>query len=81
MGGPSRPCGTRAAAWHSSRSRGGGESWDLPAAYEALARASHVAGDSAETARWIEMAHAALAAVTDADDRKHIEDDLKAIGR
>ena len=73
------------ALWHARRclalleESGGGESWDLPAAYEALARASYVAGDTAETERWIEMAHAALAAVTDADDRKHIEDDLKTI--
>jgi hypothetical protein len=75
------------ALWHANRclallnESGGGESWDLPAAYEALARANHVAGDSAETARWIAMAHAALAAVTDAEDREHIADDLKSIGR
>ena len=73
------------ALWHAHRclevlaGSGGGESWDLPAAYEALARASHVAGDAVETRRWMDMAHAALSAVTDADDRKPIEDDLRTI--
>ena len=73
------------ALWHAKRclelltEHGSGESWDLPAAYEALARASSVAGDAAETKRWLDMAHAALQAVTDAADRKIIEDDLKTI--
>ncbi len=38
------------------------EDWDLPAAYEAMARACHVAGDGAGTAEWKAKALAALAA-------------------
>jgi DNA-binding transcriptional MerR regulator len=52
------------------------ESWDLPAAYEAMARASLVAGDSASGALWKAKATTALADISDADDRMPIEQDL-----
>ncbi len=55
------------------------ESWDLPAAYEAMARASAVAGDTAETARWKAKATEALAGITDAEDRTLIEGDLATL--
>ena len=39
------------------------EDWDLPAAYEAMARALHVAGDAAAAAEWKAKATEALGAV------------------
>ena len=58
---------------------GGAESWDLPAAYEALARANAIAGNRAETDHWLQMGRAALAAVAGAEDREPIEKDLASI--
>jgi DNA-binding transcriptional MerR regulator len=55
------------------------ESWDLPAAYEALARALSVSGDRAGAAEWKAKAQAALAEIDDADDREPIEQDLATI--
>ena len=55
------------------------ESWDLPAAYEAMARASLVAGDSASGALWKAKATTALADIHDADDRMPIEQDLATL--
>jgi DNA-binding transcriptional MerR regulator len=55
------------------------ESWDLPAAYEAMARASLVAGDSASGALWKAKATTALADIPDADDRMPIEQDLATL--
>ena len=55
------------------------ESWDLPAAYEAMARASLVAGDSASGALWKAKATTALADISDADDRMPIEQDLATL--
>lgn len=52
------------------------EDWDLPAAYEAMARASAVAGDRDAVAAWVTRARAALAAITDPEDRTLIEGDL-----
>jgi DNA-binding transcriptional MerR regulator len=52
------------------------ETWDLPAAYEAMARASYAAGDSASGALWKVKAQAALEQITDADDREPIAQDL-----
>jgi DNA-binding transcriptional MerR regulator len=57
----------------------GRESWDLPAAYEAMARASFVGGDSASGALWKAKALEALALITDADDRQPIEADLATL--
>jgi hypothetical protein len=58
---------------------GAPEDWDLPAAYEALARASAVGGDRGEAARWLALAHESLSRVADAEDRDPIEQDLATI--
>jgi hypothetical protein len=55
------------------------EEWDLPAAYEALARAHMVAGDVAETQKWAELGRAATAQIADDDDRAVIEADFATI--
>ena len=44
--------------------------WDLAFAYEALARAYAVAGDSAESARWLARARAASADIAAEEDRE-----------
>jgi DNA-binding transcriptional MerR regulator len=56
------------------------EDWDLPFAYEALARAHATAGDSAEAARYVDRARSAATAIADDDDRALIEADLATIG-
>jgi len=53
--------------------------WDLPAAYEALARAHMVAGDVAETQNWAQLGRAATAQIADDDDRAVIEADFATI--
>ena len=53
--------------------------WDLPAAYEALARAHMVAGDAEETRRFAELGRAATAKIEDDDDRSVIEADFATI--
>jgi hypothetical protein len=53
--------------------------WDLPAAYEALARAHMVAGDVAETRKWAELGRTATAQIADDDDRAVIEADFATI--
>jgi DNA-binding transcriptional MerR regulator len=53
--------------------------WDLPAAYEAMARAQMVAGDGAEARRYFELGTAATALIEDEDDRRIIEADLATI--
>jgi len=55
------------------------ESWDLPSAYEAMARASFAAGDSASGALWKAKAVEALETITDADDRMPIEQDIATL--
>ena len=55
------------------------EEFDLPAAYEALARASSVAGDFDEARRYTELGRGACARISDEDDRVHIEADLASI--
>jgi hypothetical protein len=73
------------AVWHARRCLdlltefGSGESWDVAAAYEALARAHSVAGNKAETRTWLAMANEALKAILDPDDRRPIEADLATI--
>ncbi len=74
------------ALWHAQRARqlaeAGGEAaeaWDLPAVYEALARASFVAGDAAAGAAWKARAAELAASIVDADDREVIETDLAAL--
>jgi hypothetical protein len=76
------------ARWHAGRcveineaisAEDGREPWDLPAAYEAMARAAYVGGDSASGAMWKARATEALAAIADPDDRLQIEADLATL--
>jgi hypothetical protein len=74
------------ALWHARRclaileSGGEGiEDWDLPAAYEALARAYAVNGDRGEARAWRDRSRAALAGIAEADDREPIEQDLATL--
>jgi hypothetical protein len=53
--------------------------WDLPAAYEAMARAHMVAGEAEETRRYVELGRSALARIEDEDDRAVIEGDFATI--
>lgn len=53
--------------------------WDLAFAYEALARASAVAGDPAAARRYTEQALAAAEAITEPDDRALLLADLASI--
>jgi hypothetical protein len=55
------------------------EDWDLPAAYEALARAHAAAGDVAEAVRYVELGTAATAQIEDDEDRAVIEADFATI--
>jgi DNA-binding transcriptional MerR regulator len=57
----------------------GREDWDLAAAYEAMARASRVAGDEAAVATWKARALEALAGIADPEDRMVIEQDLATL--
>ena len=56
------------------------EDWDLPFAYEALARAHALAGNAAEAARFVEQGRSLAARVADEDDRRLVESDLATIG-
>ncbi len=74
------------ALWHANRclaileaNSGGLDDWDLPAAYEVLARASAVAGDVAARDAWATRAREALAGVADPEDRRIIEGDLATL--
>lgn len=68
--------------WHARRCLAlldgveGAEDWDIAAAYEALARASALAGDTAAARDWLAQGHRAAAAISDPDDRKPIESGL-----
>ena len=53
--------------------------WDLAAAYEAMSRASLVAGDDAAARSWKDRATSALADIADPDDREPIEADLATL--
>jgi DNA-binding transcriptional MerR regulator len=53
--------------------------WDLPFAYEALARAHLVAGAAGEMSRCLEQARALGAAIADDDDRALLHADLATI--
>jgi hypothetical protein len=55
------------------------EEFDLPFAYEALARAHALAGDETEAREWLDRARAATAAITDEDDRAILEADLATV--
>jgi DNA-binding transcriptional MerR regulator len=75
------------ALWHARRcveiNEGLGddarESWDLPAAYEAMARASFAAGDPASGALWKAKAVTALEDTTHVDDREPIAQDIATL--
>ena len=56
------------------------EEFDLPAAYEALARAHWAAGDLDESHRYAELGREATAKIADEDDRQHLEGDFATIG-
>jgi DNA-binding transcriptional MerR regulator len=75
------------ALWHAKRcvelseaaaNAGEAESWDVPSAYEAMARAHAVSGDRAAAETWREKAQARLASM-DAEDRQIIEGDLATL--
>jgi hypothetical protein len=53
--------------------------FDLAFAYEALARASMVAGNPTEKTKYLELAHHVAAAVTEEDDRQILLNDLGTI--
>ena len=55
------------------------EDWDLPTAYEAMARAYMVAGDAEESRRYAELGRAATAQIADEDDRAVLEADFATI--
>ncbi len=55
------------------------EEWDLPAAYEAMARALVVAGDGEGAAEWKAKAEIELAKIEDPEDRTIIANDLATL--
>jgi tetratricopeptide (TPR) repeat protein len=56
------------------------EEFDLPFAFEAMARAHAVAGDADEAREWLARARAAGEKIGDEDDRVLLESDLSTIG-
>jgi hypothetical protein len=56
------------------------EEFDLPAAYEALARAHSTAGELAESRRYVELGRGVTAKIADEEERKHMEADFATIG-
>jgi hypothetical protein len=55
------------------------EDWDLPYAYEALARANLVAGNEEQAKRFAAQARELGERVADAEDREHLESDLTTL--
>jgi hypothetical protein len=55
------------------------EDWDLPFAYEALARAFKTAGNEAESRRSLALARQAGERIADTEDREHVEEALADI--
>jgi hypothetical protein len=55
------------------------EDFDLPGAYEALARAHAVAGHREEASRFLELGRAETAKIADAEDREHLESQFAEI--
>ena len=55
------------------------EDWDLPYAYEALARAHVVAGEENEAKRCAVRARELAEHVADAEDREHLAEDLATL--
>jgi hypothetical protein len=58
---------------------GGLEDWVTASAYEAMARASSVAGDREAFEEWRKRARTATAAIADEEDREVIEGDLATL--
>lgn len=73
------------AVWHARRcveiaeGTDDREAWDLPAAYEAMARALLATGDRPTAAEWKARARDELAKIDDPDDREPIEQDLASL--
>jgi hypothetical protein len=76
------------ALWHARRclelsqaaaEAGEAESWDVPTAYEAMARALAVAGDRAAALEWRDRAREAVAAIVEPGDREIIEGDIATL--
>jgi DNA-binding transcriptional MerR regulator len=72
------------ALWHARRcveidEEAGVGDWDIAAAYEAMARASAVAGDVEAARTWAARGREACAAIAEDDDRELIAADLAAI--
>lgn len=72
------------AVWHAQRcldhcEAAGIGDWDLAYAYEALARASSLAGDVERAASWRERARAAGDAIVDSEDREHFDEDFATL--
>jgi hypothetical protein len=55
------------------------EDWDLPFAYEALARANAIAGNEAEAGSHAAKARELAEQVADPEDREHLEEDLATL--
>jgi hypothetical protein len=55
------------------------EEFDLPGAYESLARAHAVAGHADEARRFLELGRGETAKIADAEDREHLESQLASI--
>jgi hypothetical protein len=55
------------------------EDWDLPFAYEALARAHGVAGNAGESRRFAELARESGESIADPEDRQHFAADLRTL--
>jgi len=53
--------------------------FDLAFAYEAMARASNLAGDEVETAKYVTLAKDAGTEISDPDDRNYFFNELKTI--
>jgi tetratricopeptide (TPR) repeat protein len=56
------------------------DDWDIPFAYEALARAYGLAGNGVEARRHEERARDAAVAIADPEDREHLEEALATLG-
>jgi hypothetical protein len=56
------------------------EEFDLPAAYEDLARAHSVAGDVGEARRYVELSRDVTAKIAVEDDRRLMDADFATIG-
>ena len=55
------------------------EDWDLPFAYEALARAHSVAGNAEESRRYAELARESGESIADVEDRDHLVAELATV--